>query len=63
MIVKEAKRVAKAERGKYPKVRLRNRCNVCGRPRSYNRQFGICRICLRNMAHQGKLPGVVKSSW
>ncbi len=44
-------------------VRKINRCNVCGRRRSYLRKFGICRICFRNMAHQGVLPGVTKSSW
>ena len=44
-------------------VRVRNRCNVCGRSRAYIRKFGICRICFRAMAHRGELPGVVKSSW
>lgn len=63
MVVKEGKRRAKAEAGQYPKVRLRNRCNICGRPRAYYRQFGICRVCLRKLAHEGKLPGVMKSSW
>ena len=41
----------------------RNRCHVCGRPRAYIRKFGLCRICFRQMAHKGQLPGVVKSSW
>jgi small subunit ribosomal protein S14 len=63
MIVKEEKRVALAKKGKYPVTRLRNRCSICGRPRSFYRQFGICRVCLRKMAHEGKLPGVTKSSW
>jgi len=62
-IVKEQKRREKAAKGKYPKVRLVNRCSICGRPHSVYRQFGICRICLRKMAHEGKLPGVTKSSW
>ncbi|MBW2408514.1 MAG: type Z 30S ribosomal protein S14 [Deltaproteobacteria bacterium] len=44
-------------------VRRYNRCPICGRPRAYIRKFGICRICFREMASQGKLPGVVKSSW
>lgn len=44
-------------------VRHHNRCNRCGRPHGYYRKFGICRICLRNLAHRGELPGVVKSSW
>jgi small subunit ribosomal protein S14 len=43
--------------------RAYNRCKVCGRPRAYMRKFGLCRICFREMASQGKLPGVVKSSW
>lgn len=44
-------------------VRLRNRDQVDGRPRAYNRKFGLSRINLRNMAHRGELPGVTKSSW
>ena len=63
MIVKEEKRIAKASRGKYLKVRLHHRCNLCGRPRAYYRFFGTCRLCLRKLAHEGKLPGVLKSSW
>ena len=45
------------------KTRHRNRCWLTGRPRSYYRDFGLCRNALRDMAHQGLLPGVVKSSW
>lgn len=44
-------------------IRKRNRCRVCGRPRGFMRHFGLCRICFRELAHDGKLPGVVKSSW
>ena len=44
-------------------VRKHNRCQRCGRSRAYLRKFGLCRICFREMASQGKLPGVVKSSW
>ncbi|MBF2080562.1 MAG: 30S ribosomal protein S14 [Synechococcales cyanobacterium T60_A2020_003] len=43
--------------------RLRNRCWSTGRPRGYYRDFGLCRNELRRMAHEGLLPGVVKSSW
>ncbi|MFE4104928.1 30S ribosomal protein S14 [Almyronema epifaneia] len=43
--------------------RLRNRCWLTGRPRGYYRDFGLCRNALREMAHEGLLPGVVKSSW
>ena len=45
------------------RVRVRNRCRICGRPRGYIRRFGLCRICLRELALQGKIPGLVKSSW
>ncbi|MFH1538429.1 MAG: type Z 30S ribosomal protein S14 [bacterium] len=45
------------------KVRRRNRCRICGRPRGYLRKFGMCRICFRTLAHEGMIPGVVKASW
>ncbi|MBM4352234.1 MAG: type Z 30S ribosomal protein S14 [Deltaproteobacteria bacterium] len=45
------------------KVRYRNRCPLCGRPRGFYRKFNMCRICLRNLALQGDLPGVRKASW
>lgn len=44
-------------------VRKYSRCVRCGRPRGYYRQFGVCRICLRELVHQGHIPGVAKSSW
>ena len=44
-------------------TRAYNRCKRCGRPRAYYRKFGLCRICLRQLAHAGELPGVTKSSW
>ena len=56
MIVK-ANRVPKFE------VRAHSRCKLCGRPRAFIRKFGMCRICFREHALTGKLPGVVKSSW
>jgi len=49
-------------RRKY-KVRVRNRCQRCGRPRGYYRRFGLCRICLRELALEGLIPGLTKSSW
>ena len=55
--------IAKQKRQQKFKVREYNRCSICGRPRAYNRYFGLCRLCLRKLAHEGKLPGVVKSSW
>ncbi|HUN22252.1 MAG TPA: type Z 30S ribosomal protein S14 [Anaerolineales bacterium] len=44
-------------------VQVRSRCSLCGRPRGYIRKFGLCRICFREQALAGKIPGVVKSSW
>ena len=44
-------------------VRIRNRCQLCGRPRGYIRRFKLCRICFRERALAGQVPGVVKSSW
>ncbi|MCL4541835.1 MAG: type Z 30S ribosomal protein S14 [Chloroflexi bacterium] len=44
-------------------VQFHNRCRACGRPRAYMRQFALCRICFRDMANRGELPGITKSSW
>ncbi|RKX32588.1 MAG: type Z 30S ribosomal protein S14 [Verrucomicrobia bacterium] len=55
--------VVKAQRPPKFAVRRYNRCQRCGRPRAYIRKFGICRICFRELASQGKLPGVIKASW
>jgi small subunit ribosomal protein S14 len=44
-------------------IRHRNRCWRCGRPRGYLRKFHLCRICFRQLALAGEIPGVVKSSW
>ncbi len=50
---------------KKPKFEVRgyNRCPRCGRPRAFMRKFNLCRICFRELAHTGMLPGVVKASW
>jgi small subunit ribosomal protein S14 len=45
------------------KVRTYTRCRLCGRPRGYLRKFQLCRICFRNLALRGEIPGVVKASW
>jgi len=45
------------------KVRDFNRCNRCGRTGAYMRDFGLCRLCFRKLAHRGQIPGVRKSSW
>ncbi len=44
-------------------IRIRNRCNLTGRPRGYYRKFGLSRISLREMANNGKVPGITKASW
>lgn len=54
--------IAREENRKY-EVRVRNRCERCGRPRGYIRRFHLCRICFRELANKGLIPGVVKSSW
>jgi len=55
--------IAKQKRPPKFKVRFYHRCNRCGRPRGYFRKFGLCRICLRELAYEGKIPGLTKSSW
>ena len=45
------------------KIRLRNRCHLCGRPRAYMRKFALCRLCFRKLALEGDVTGVTKSSW
>ena len=45
------------------KIRMRNRCRLCGRSRGYLRKFQMCRICFRDHALRGEIPGVVKASW
>ena len=45
------------------RIRVRLRCKLCGRPRAVYRKFGICRICFRNMASDGLIPGLTKASW
>jgi small subunit ribosomal protein S14 len=55
--------INKANRKPKYKVWGYTRCRKCGRPRSVLRRFGLCRICFREMAHRGEIPGVTKSSW
>jgi small subunit ribosomal protein S14 len=57
-----AKIAREAKKPKF-KVRPRNRCFRCGRPRGFIRKFKLCRICFRELALRGDLPGVLKSSW
>jgi small subunit ribosomal protein S14 len=55
--------IAKSIREPKFSVRKYNRCPLCGRPRGYLRKFDMCRICFRNLALKGEIPGVIKSSW
>ena len=50
-------------KGHVTSVRHRNRCPCCGRSRAFIRKFRLCRICFRNLALRGDVPGVIKSSW
>jgi len=56
-------KIIKSKRKAKYKVQQRNRCQLCGRPRAYMRKFGLCRICFRELAVTGVIPGVRKSSW
>lgn len=55
--------IAKSKRVPKFSTRQVRRCELCGRPRSVYRRFRICRICLRNLAAEGKIPGLKKASW
>lgn len=57
-----AKEVRETKKLRY-KIRYRNRCRLCGRSRGYIRKFGICRLCFRELANKGEIPGVRKASW
>ena len=61
-MAKKALRI-KAERKPKFKVRAYTRCERCGRPRAVYRRFGLCRLCFREMAHNGEIPGITKASW
>jgi small subunit ribosomal protein S14 len=71
--VKFRKQIAKLEASRKPgatvkmparaQIRIKRRCKLCGRARAVYRKFGICRICFRNMASDGLIPGVQKASW
>ena len=54
---------AKMRRKPKYKIRVRNRCRICGRPRGYLRKFQLCRICFRQLSLGGYIPGVTKASW
>jgi small subunit ribosomal protein S14 len=56
-------KIAKESKKPKFKIRLRNRCFRCGRPRGYIGKFKLCRICFRKLALAGEVPGVIKASW
>jgi small subunit ribosomal protein S14 len=56
-------KVVKSRRPPKYNVQQHNRCQLCGRPRGYMRKFGLCRICFRELAVTGVIPGIRKSSW
>ena len=55
--------IAKWSRPAKYQTRAYSRCSRCGRPRAVYKKFGLCRICLRELAHEGVIPGMTKSSW
>jgi small subunit ribosomal protein S14 len=61
-MAKKSKEVRETKKLKF-EGRYRNRCRLCGRPRGYMRKFGLCRLCFREHAHRGEIPGVRKASW
>lgn len=61
-MARKAKKVRETKDLKF-KVRYRNRCTRCGRARGYIRRFGLCRLCFREFASRGEIPGVRKASW
>ena len=60
-----AKKSLRIKQSRPQRFQVRNytRCNKCGRPRAVFKKFGLCRICLRELAHNGYVPGMTKSSW
>ena len=56
-------KIVKSKRTPKYSVQQRNRCQLCGRPRAFMRKFGLCRICFRELAVTGVIPGIRKSSW
>lgn len=60
-----AKKALRNKAASKPKFRVQGytRCMRCGRPRAVYRRFGLCRLCFREMAHKGEIPGITKASW
>jgi small subunit ribosomal protein S14 len=55
--------IIKREKTPRYRVRVHNRCKLCGRPHAYLRKYGICRLCFRELAYKGQIPGIKKASW
>ncbi len=56
-------KIIQAQRPAKYTTRQHNRCQLCGRPRAYLRKYGVCRLCFRELAYKGQIPGVRKASW
>jgi small subunit ribosomal protein S14 len=63
LLAKDKKNPGKNLLSPRAKIRIRMRCRLCGRPRAVYRKFGVCRICFRDLASAGLIPGVKKASW
>lgn len=61
-MAKKAMKVKQKRKAKHS-TQAYNRCRICGRPHGYLRKFGVCRICFRELAYKGEIPGVKKASW
>ncbi len=61
-MAKKSQRVRQQRKAKYS-TRAYTRCTICGRPHAVYQKFGLCRICFREMAYKGEIPGVKKASW
>ncbi|MDR0958468.1 MAG: type Z 30S ribosomal protein S14 [Clostridiales bacterium] len=61
-MAKTSMKLKQQRKPKFP-VRAYTRCKICGRPHAVIRKFGICRICFRELAYKGEIPGVRKASW
>ena len=61
-MAKKSMSIKQSRKPKY-RVRAHNRCKICGRPHAYMRKFAMCRICFRELAYEGQIPGVTKASW
>jgi small subunit ribosomal protein S14 len=60
-----AKKALREKANRQPKFKVQSytRCKRCGRPRAVYKRFGLCRLCFRQMAHNGEIPGITKASW